>query len=374
MLARPGAGRRRAGALPGQQRATSPRPWGGEPLGIGGEIIYRVPPLSLPVAGDDGFSAAGSCDAVALFLERASQQRASLPVDEETGPLVVSICARLDGLPLAIELAAARLRSLSLSALADRLDQRFGLLTGGSRTAAARQQTLQATVEWSYALLTRAGQLLLGRLAVFAESFDLDAAEAVCGSGGIQAWDVAGLLGSLVGKSLLVHADSLDPPGCLPLYAEALACAERSGHLVIQLALHNNAGRAAFAMGDIPGARAHLEAGVQAAQALGTPGRHSRHRRPCGPVLADGGDAVVERAVPAATRQSSVMLSRSQCRCSRPMVALECRTSRGSPARCRTSSAGWAWASRLQPAWWPCSIWAGRPGGAVGDLLPAAGA
>jgi predicted ATPase/class 3 adenylate cyclase len=180
-----------------------------EPLGIGGEIIYRVPPLSLPRPGDTGLPAAGSSDAVALFLERARAQGARLVVDEVTAPLVVSICRRLDGLPLAIELAAARLRSLSLSALADRLDQRFGLLTGGSRTAAARQQTLQATVEWSYSLLNRAEQLLLGRLAVFADSFDLDAAEAVCGFGGIGASDVVGLLGSLVDKSLVVA----DPAG-----------------------------------------------------------------------------------------------------------------------------------------------------------------
>ena len=160
--------------------------------------------------GDDDSTAAGSCDAVALFLERARAQGARLVMDESTAPLVVSICRRLDGLPLAIELAAARLRSLSPSALADRLDQRFGLLTGGSRAAPARQQTLQATVERSYSLLNRAEQLLLGRLAVFAESFDLDAAEAVCGFGGIAASDVAGLLGSLVDKSL-VAADPAGP-------------------------------------------------------------------------------------------------------------------------------------------------------------------
>jgi class 3 adenylate cyclase len=106
-----------------------------EPLGIGGEAIYRVPPLSLPKPGDSGSGAAGSSDAVALFVDRARAQGTGLAVDEQTAPLVVSICARLDGLPLAIELAAARLPSLSLSGLADRLDQRFRLLTGGSRTA-----------------------------------------------------------------------------------------------------------------------------------------------------------------------------------------------------------------------------------------------
>ena len=175
-----------------------------EPLGIGGETIYRVPPLSLPAAGDGDWSAAEACDAVTLFVERAKEQGAGFAVDEETGPLVASICRRLDGMPLAIELAAARLRSLSLTGLRDRLDQRFRLLTGGSRTALARQQTLRATVEWSYSLLSGAEQVVLRRLSVFAESFDLDAAEAVCGVGDVEAFDVAGLLGSLVDKSLVV--------------------------------------------------------------------------------------------------------------------------------------------------------------------------
>jgi predicted ATPase len=175
-----------------------------EPLGIGGEALYRVPPLSLPGPGDCDLAAAESSDAVALFTDRVRAQGASLSVDETTAPLVVSICRQLDGLPLAIELAAARLRSLSLRGLADRLDQRFRLLTGGSRTAPARQQTLRATVEWSYSLLNGAEQLLLGRLSVFAETFDLDAAEAVCGVGDFDVFDVADLLGSLVDKSLVV--------------------------------------------------------------------------------------------------------------------------------------------------------------------------
>ena len=103
-----------------------------EPLGIGGETIYRVPPLSLPGPGESGPAAAVSSDAVALFVARARAQGTLLPLDQETAPLVISICARLDGLPLAIELAAARLRSLSLTGLHERLDQRFRLLTGGS--------------------------------------------------------------------------------------------------------------------------------------------------------------------------------------------------------------------------------------------------
>ena len=175
-----------------------------EPLGIGGETIYRVPSLSLPGPGEADCAAAGSSDAVALFADRARAQGIGLVVDERTAAVLVSICRQLDGMPLAIELAAARLRSLSLSDLQDRLDQRFRLLTGGSRTALARQQTLRATVDWSYSLLTGAEQLLLRRLSVFAEGFDLDAAEAVCGFGDIEAFDVTDLLGSLVDKSLVV--------------------------------------------------------------------------------------------------------------------------------------------------------------------------
>ncbi len=174
-----------------------------EPLSIAGETIYRVPSLSLPGAGDTG-AAAASCDAVALFADRARAQGVSLALDDATVPLMVSICRRLDGMPLAIELAAARVRSMSLSDLCDRLDDRFALLTGGSRTALPRQQTLRATVEWSYSLLNPADQMLLGRLSVFAGSFDLAGAEAVCGFGDIAAFGVAGLLGSLVDKSLVV--------------------------------------------------------------------------------------------------------------------------------------------------------------------------
>jgi predicted ATPase/class 3 adenylate cyclase len=174
-----------------------------EPLGIGGETIYRVPSMSLPPDDDAGPAPAELPDAVALFVDRARQQGVSLTLDAGTGPLIASICRRLDGMPLAIELAAARLRSLSLADLRDRLDQRFRLLIGGSRAALARQQTLLATVTWSYSLLDRAEQQLLRRLAVFPESFDLAGAEAVCGVAGLDRLDVVGLLGSLVNKSLV---------------------------------------------------------------------------------------------------------------------------------------------------------------------------
>jgi len=175
-----------------------------EPLSISGEAIYRVPPLSLPRPGDRDAAALEPSDAVALFVARAKEQGAGLSADDQTSLLIASICVQLDGMPLAIELAAARLRSLSLSALNDRIDQRFRLLTGGSRTALARQQTLRATVDWSYSLLHGVEQLLLRRLSVFTGSFDLDAAEAVCGFGNIETLDVTDLLGSLVDKSLVV--------------------------------------------------------------------------------------------------------------------------------------------------------------------------
>ena len=134
-----------------------------EPLGIAGEIIYRVPSLSLPESDDPEPGGAEASEAVALFVDRAAEQGVTIPVDAHTAPLLVSICRRLDGMPLAIELAAARLRSLSLSELSDRLDQRFRLLTGGSRAALERQQTLRATVDWSYSLLSAAEQQLLRR-------------------------------------------------------------------------------------------------------------------------------------------------------------------------------------------------------------------
>ncbi len=174
-----------------------------EPLGVGGETVYRVPSLSLPSPDDDPASLSSS-DAVVLFLERAWAQGAELTLDDQTGPTIASTCRRLDGMPLAIELAAARLRSLSVFELHDLLDARFRLLTGGSRGALERQQTLRATVNWSYSLLVETERLLLGRLSVFVGGFDLDAASAVCALGEIDRFDVADLLGSLVDKSLVV--------------------------------------------------------------------------------------------------------------------------------------------------------------------------
>ena len=175
-----------------------------EPLGVDGERVYRVPSLSLPPAGADSVEELKSSDAVRLFAERARSLDAAFTLDESVAALVVSICRRLDGIPLALELAAARLSSMSLVHLHDRLDQRFRLLTGGSRNALPRQRTLQAMVDWSFGLLTAGEQDLLRRLSVFASGFELEAGEAVGTSEAVDAFDVADVLGSLVDKSLVI--------------------------------------------------------------------------------------------------------------------------------------------------------------------------
>ncbi len=175
-----------------------------EPLGIEGERVYRVPSMSLPPR--DAISAAdlAASDSVTLFVERARAHAPGFVLDDAAAPLVATICRRLDGIPLALELAAARLSSMSLRHLSERLDQRFRLLTGGSRNALPRQQTLQATVDWSFDLLTAAEREAMRRLSVFAGGFELEAAEAICAADEIDVIDVLDLLGSLVGKSLVL--------------------------------------------------------------------------------------------------------------------------------------------------------------------------
>ncbi len=175
-----------------------------EALGIDGERIFRVPSLTVPAEDAQEVAEVAASGAVTMFVERARSQATDFTLTEEAAPLVAAVCRRLDGMPLAIELAAARLRSMSLSHLHDRLDQRFRLLTGGSRTALPRQQTLRAMVDWSYDLLNDVEQAVLRRLSVFVGGFDLEAAEAVCGFGDVEGFDVAVLLGSLVDKSLVV--------------------------------------------------------------------------------------------------------------------------------------------------------------------------
>jgi DNA-binding CsgD family transcriptional regulator len=147
-------------------------------------------------------------EAVQLFLERACKVRPNFGLDDTTAAAVAAICQRLDGVPLAVELAAARTRVLSPQQILDGLDDRFRLLTGGARTAVARQQTLRASVDWSYELLTDSERRLFARLSVFAGGFSLDAAEAVAGAEPVGAFAVLDLLQSLADRSLLVVADS----------------------------------------------------------------------------------------------------------------------------------------------------------------------
>jgi predicted ATPase/class 3 adenylate cyclase/DNA-binding CsgD family transcriptional regulator len=163
-----------------------------EPIGVAGEVGWRVPSLSL------------ADEAIELFADRARRVRSDFRLTDETVAAAAEICRRLDGVPLAIELAAARVRVLSLTEIRDGLHDRFRLLTGGARTAVRRQQTLRASVDWSHALLTEPERILFARLAVFMGGFDLDAAEAVAGGADVKRFQVLDLLTLLVDKSLVV--------------------------------------------------------------------------------------------------------------------------------------------------------------------------
>src|SRR6185436_1309286 len=163
-----------------------------EPLGVTGEATWRVPSLSL------------ADEAIELFTDRARRARPAFRVTDDSAARITEICRRLDGVPLAIELAAARVRALSLLEILDSLHDRFRLLTGGSRTAVRRQQTLRASVDWSHALLTEPERVLFRRLAVFLGGFALNAAQAVCGDGEVARYQVLDELTLLVDKSLVV--------------------------------------------------------------------------------------------------------------------------------------------------------------------------
>jgi predicted ATPase/class 3 adenylate cyclase/Tfp pilus assembly protein PilF len=176
-----------------------------ESLGVGGEQAYRVPSLSLADPKRSQTSASVTqFEAVELFIDRAVLARADFQVTDQNASRLASICHRLDGIPLALELAAARLRSLSLEAIDNKLDQRFRLLTGGSRTALPRQQTLRSLIDWSYDLLIDTEKLTLQRLSVFTGGWTLAAAEQVCADGVVGAGEVLDLLTSLCDKSLVV--------------------------------------------------------------------------------------------------------------------------------------------------------------------------
>jgi len=180
-----------------------------EPLGITGEVLHPVGPLAMPVQ-DGTASEALRFPAVRLFADRGAAARPGFTVDQATVGPVLDICRALDGIPLAIELAAARLRALSPDQIAARLDDRFRLLAGGSRTSLPRHQTLRAVVDWSWGLLGEPERVLARRLAVFPGGATLEAAERVCAGpdlGGLASDDVLYLLAALVEKSLVVASD-----------------------------------------------------------------------------------------------------------------------------------------------------------------------
>jgi predicted ATPase/DNA-binding CsgD family transcriptional regulator len=189
------------GACPDLQILATSR----EPLGISGEVAWRVPSLAVP-----DVHAAATVDhvlshaATQLFVERATAARPDFQITPENAPAIVEVCRRLDGIPLALELAATRVQLLSVEQIAARLDDRFQLLAGGRRTAPPRQRTLRATLDWSFALLEDSERKLFNRLSIFAGGWTLDAAEAICSEDGIEAGEVLGLLGRLVDQSLVL--------------------------------------------------------------------------------------------------------------------------------------------------------------------------
>ena len=175
-----------------------------EALGVVGEMPFRVPSMTLPDPHHlSELTEMEACEAVRLFTERARASQTGFRVTEENAPAVAQVCLRLDGIPLAIELAAARLNVLTPAQLASRLDDAFRLLTGGARTSLPRQQTLRAAIDWSYQLLLDEERRMLRRLAVFTGSFDLEAVEAVCSMDENERVEALDLLGSLVRKSML---------------------------------------------------------------------------------------------------------------------------------------------------------------------------
>jgi predicted ATPase len=175
-----------------------------QPLGVEGEVAWRVPSLPVPAEGLAALVQVSGCEAAQLFADRARRARPGFAVSEGNAAAVAEICRRLDGIPLAIELAAARVRVFAPAQIAEGLSERFALLTGGVRTAIPRQQTLEGSVEWSHDLLTENERVVLRRLAVFAGSFSFDAAQQVAAGKGAERYRVVDVLAQLVDKSLVV--------------------------------------------------------------------------------------------------------------------------------------------------------------------------
>jgi predicted ATPase/class 3 adenylate cyclase len=182
-----------------------------EPLRVAGEVTVRVGPLSLPAA--DHAQRVDDSEAIRLFIERARARNRGFSPTEENLPALGEVCRRLDGLPLAIELAAARTTLLTPEQLVARLTRRFDLLSAGNRTALPRHQTLRGAIQWSYELLSDRERIAFDRLSVFAAGWTIDGAEAVCADGLVLKGDVLELLGLLVDRSLVVVQDvnALEP-------------------------------------------------------------------------------------------------------------------------------------------------------------------
>jgi non-specific serine/threonine protein kinase len=175
-----------------------------EPLAIGGETIYQVPPLSLPEPNESVPNQLLQSEAARLFVERARTVKTDWTLNAQNGRAVAQLCQRLDGIPLAIELAAARVKVLTVNHITARLDDRFNLLTTGNRTVLPRHQTLRATIDWSFDLLPEDTRILFRRLAVFAGGFTLNAAESICSDELLPAPTVLDVLTRLVDRSLVI--------------------------------------------------------------------------------------------------------------------------------------------------------------------------
>ena len=180
-----------------------------EGLGVDGEVLRPVRSLRMP-AEDASLEEVAASESARLFAARAMAVRPEFVVDAATGPAVGEICRQLDGVPLAIELAAARAGSLTVGEIAERLDNRFRLLTGGRRSALERHQTLRSTVDWSYEMLENAEARVFDRVSVFAGGFTLDAAEEVVSGDGVERLDVLDLVGQLVARSMIIADNSGD--------------------------------------------------------------------------------------------------------------------------------------------------------------------
>ncbi|MFG2810053.1 BTAD domain-containing putative transcriptional regulator [Streptomyces massasporeus] len=183
-----------------------------EPLRTRDETVYPVTPLSLPPEDGPDLDALTSAGAVRLFVDRTRATDPEFVLDATTAPLVADVCRRLDGIPLALELAATRVRSLGIRELHDRLDDRFKVLNSGYRDAPSRHRTLQATLDWSWGLLDDREQTVLRRLSVFGEGCGLRAAEDVCSGGGVSPADVLDALSLLVERSLAVRTEGPQGP------------------------------------------------------------------------------------------------------------------------------------------------------------------